>query len=250
MKKKIVSAILATALVASSLTGCSFMGLGNSSQIEGSKKSDKELVTEATESVLKDCQNADYDAILKDIDSSAKNDFKNFNMETADKAFYASLGAGAEAYVGDDIKTKVTNLWKKFQKDMIKSYKVKKVTIKDKAAVVDYDVKYAFTDKELVSVVTDKTVINEFKEECEKYGTDHAAEVQQIYLTEGETGLYKKIYNDLLPNYIEKVSNKYDDSKSGFKGDSYIYRFKLKIKKNKWVVTSLKSNETSKMKSK
>ncbi|SDY24131.1 hypothetical protein [Lachnobacterium bovis] len=243
MKKRLVSAILASVLVFSSLTGCSAFDKKGGSSSSSVEKTDEELVQESSDEVMRYCKNAEYNSIVKVVDSSAKKDFANLNPEKNTKEFYKAIGYNIENKLDDTVKSKVLDFWTSIQKDMIKSYKVKKVKVNGKTAQVRYSVKYAFTQAELVKSVQDETVTNEFKAECEQYGKDHAAEVTKIYQEQGEEGLYQKIFNDILPSYIDKLTAKYNEDKSSYEGKEYLFVLELKYKNGKWVVTSLKSND-------
>lgn len=217
LKNVWVTAAMVT-LAAGTLVGC-----GNR---------DEKDIRAAGEGMLQGWVDGDWTEIseygTEDFLNSSKMD--NFNLERSEESFYEEIGV-AKDDLDESSQEAVTAYLEDFSKEFIESYEITDVSEDedDGSGTVYATVVLAF-DPDVID--TDDN--EELQKLSDDYLAEHQDELVTVYTTEGEEGMYRKIYNDLIPD-IMKVYREITDA-----ADSYTEAVELTVEKQDdgaWLVS-------------
>lgn len=219
MKKRWLVWIMAIAMTAVLLTGCS---------------GDRTQVRTAAEGFLQAIVDSDADAAgeyaSEEFLSSDQMAFLDANK--LESSFYASMGINkedldetAQETVSSYINTVVANAYQ--------SYDVGDIKLQDGIAYVTTEITLGY-DPEASSEISE-----ELQEEIEEYQSEHYDELVQIYLDDGEEAMYKSLYNGLIPIIISDMQEQVDGSSQ--KSERAILTLE-KVEEEGWLITAMEED--------
>lgn len=217
MSRKLITVLL-TALTVLILTGCN---------------GDKKAVTETAEGFLNAIVNNDMDAAAQ----YATEDFMNSKtMKLMDpdylaETFYTAMGVQKED-MDEEAQKVVDEYVGRVVDKAYKSFEIQDIKVQENKAGVTAKITLGY-DPESSSKLSDDT-----RAMIKDYQSEHYDELIAIYTDEGESAMYKKIYNDLIPIVIGKMQ---EELESSAPSDEKTILSLEKIDK-KWLVTNLEEN--------
>lgn len=207
MKKRLVCLLLATSMLSVVFTGC------------GEKKDYSKKVKEAAYGTMKGIADADSAQVKKFAEESVLKDSKlaQIDAKVMEDTFYQGFTSGNEqlkSYLDDDTKKVIEKFCEKLAKDFIVEFEIQSVKVdKDKMqGTVIVKAKYGYNPEKIQSSIQE--VNTDLQGDMAEYQKENMDELQKLYLSDGEAGLYGKIYKDIIPMMLNKMSEKIEKTGS------------------------------------
>ncbi len=218
-KRKIVLLVLSLLLIVSFLAAC------------GGEK-DPELITAAATGILDGIKTADSEEIRKYSLDSVMNDedLAVFDAAAVEENIYQSLGVGKEI-LDPAVQEQITELCERMSGSFLKDYKLGDPQIgEDGNASIEADVTYGYEVKAVLSGQEMNEKLDEFMGSYQEQNKDTLLD---LYMNEGEEAMYRKVYNDLMPQIVSALNAEMENASPA----SQKMKLTLQKKDGEWKVT-------------
>lgn len=249
MKKKIVSLMLASAMLASVFTGCSFGG--HEEAIEKNAYKFMKAATDADKDKIDKCvtkyAKEKNEEFLESFNSENFNSSMSYQLEAVGDSLASQLGDTSNKHeLSDESKKSIEELSKQISKDYIKSFEIKKVEEnKDKkTAVVEVKAKFGYTEDEVRNLFDE--------DELAEYAESLVTKNQDKYISYIQNGEVDKLVDEYLGEYVPGAIKKIQDRFSKCKGETKTLYLEMKPsddKQENWKVDLVKEKKLKSSKS-
>lgn len=217
MGKRIITVLL-TAMAVLMLTGCN---------------ADKKAVSESAEGFLTALVNNDRETASQ---YATEEFMKSETMMLMDPQYLADSFYAAMNVKPDDLDETARAAVDEYVKNVVakayKSFEVQDIKIQESTAAVTAKITLGY-DPDTSSKLPETT-----NDLIKEYQTEHYDELISIYTDEGESAMYRKLYNDLIPIVVGEMQKQLDSAEVS--EEKTILTLE-KIDK-KWFVTNLEEN--------
>ena len=196
---------------------------------------DQKEVRETTESFMQALVDSDLETAKQYATKEliASEEMRLLDKENLETSFYDAIGVKRES-LGEEAQKAVSEYVSDVVDKAYQSYEIGDIKIQGDTASVTTKVTLGF-DPDAESNLAETA-----QEEINSYQTENYEDLVNVYIEEGETALYNKLYNDLLPIIAAKMKDELDNSSS--KEESTILT--LKKTDEGWKVTQLQEAVT------
>ena len=196
---------------------------------------DQKEVRETTESFMQALVDSDLETAKQYATKEliASEEMRLLDKENLETSFYDAIGVKRES-LGEEAQKAVSEYVSDVVDKAYQSYEIGDIKIQGDTASVTTKVTLGF-DPDAESNLAETA-----QEEINSYQTENYEDLVNVYIEEGETALYNKLYNDLLPIIAAKMKDELDNSSS--KEESTILT--LKNTDEGWKVTQLQEAVT------
>ena len=218
-KRKIVLLVLSLMMTVSFLAAC------------GGEK-DPELITAAAAGFLEGIKNADSEEIRKYSLDSVMNDedLAVFDAAAVEESIYQSLGIGKEI-LDPAVQEQISELCERMSGSFLKDYKLGEPQIgEDGTAQIEADVTYGY---EVETILSGQEMNEKLDEFMGSYQEQNKDTLLDLYMNEGEEVMYRKVYNDLMPQIISALTAEMENSSPA----AQKMKLTLQKKDGEWKVT-------------
>ncbi len=179
MKKKLMACLVIIGAISLALTGCS----------RGEAK-------RAAEGFLQGIIDGDMDAISNHASAELmeSGELSFSDRELLAEQIYEQLSVQKDD-LGEDAQTAIDDYINVLVRDVIKSYKITSVKIKDGVATVEADIVRGFDPNAELKPLEDDTV----SEDIAAYQSEHYDELVEIYNKSGESAMRRELINGIVP---------------------------------------------------
>ena len=198
MKKALVVLMALAVMVLVPLTGC-----GGGGDEGGSAPEDEVRAT--AETFMNAMQEGDFEAMKACSDPALyeeDGDLYAFGtIDKMDEIFAESLGIDISADdLGESTKAGLQDFVDKLMGNLVKSYEITDVSVKDSTGTVNITTTYGYDPDKMQDIDLD----DEVETIAMKYMSENQDELTEIYQNDGETAMFNKVLDDLLPDILSK----------------------------------------------
>ena len=215
---KRLATVLMTLMAVLVLAGCS---------------ADKKEVTEAAEGFLNGMVANDREAVSQ---YAAQDFMKSETMQLMDPQYLSDSFYAAMNVKKDDMNEETQKVVDDYVAEVLvrayQSYEIQDVKVQDTTAAVTAKITLGY-DPDASAKIPEDTI-----DMISQYQSDHYDELVSIYTDEGESAMYRKLYNDLIPIVVGKMQEAL--SQGTTTEEKTILTFE-KVD-GKWLVTNLEEN--------
>ena len=122
-------------------------------------------------------------------------------IDKMDEIFAESLGIDISADdLGESTKAGLQDFVDKLMGNLVKSYEITDVSVKDSTGTVNITTTYGYDPDKMQDIDLD----DEVETIAMKYMSENQDELTEIYQNDGETAMFNKVLDDLLPDILSK----------------------------------------------
>ena len=193
---------------------------------------DPELIIAAATGFLEGVKNADPEEIRKYSLDSVMNDedLVVFDAAAVEESIYQSLGIGKEI-LDPAVQEQISGLCERMSGSFLKDYKLGEPQIgEDGTAQIEADVTFGY---EVDAVLSGQEMNEKLDEFIGTYQEQNKEALFDLYTKEGEEAMYRKVYNDLMPQIISALTAEMENSSPA----AQKMKLTLQKKDGEWKVT-------------